>query len=220
MVCGIQHSQDGEIEWSKNMPKTCLLSPALQHLVTPLLAGLMECDSQRMWSFEKFFNGVTHILSHRIYHIFFVNHMKEMIFYLNPNDRYFHISVLNSRFVLITLKSSINDFRLKLESSTGVTVSSQLLLWNKQEIFELSEVNTTDETPIILLNSHSTKMKSSPIMSSNPPKFPDLQTTVTNCDQDAQLAKLCSSMAYSVQRIINKCVLYHRLANNTPQHVM
>ena len=44
IICGIQHSENGDIEWSKNLPKTCLLSPACQSLVTKLLAGLMECQ--------------------------------------------------------------------------------------------------------------------------------------------------------------------------------
>lgn len=201
IISGIQHSENGEIEWSRNLPKTCLLSPGFQQLVTKLLAGLMECHSARMWSFEQLFNSVTFILSHKVYHVFYVNSMKDVVMYVHPNETY-------------------NDLKVRLKLNTNIQPESQLLLWNKSQVIDINDVQTTPENPIILLNSDPTKMKPSPIMSNSAPKFPDLQITVTNCDQDAQLAKLSSSMAYSVQRIILKCVLYYNLAKQTPQQVI
>lgn len=201
IICGIQHSENGEIEWSRNLPKTCLLSPAFQQLVTKLLAHLMECQGARMWSFDQFFNSVTYILGHRVYHVFFVNSMKDVVLYIQPNE-------------------TVNDLKQRLKTYTGILPESQLLLWNKQQVLDINQVNTTLDNPIILLNSDPTKMKASPIMSNNPPKFPDLHVSLTNCDQDAQLAKQSASMAYSVQRIIVKCVLYYRLAKQTPGQVI
>ncbi|RWS01689.1 serine/threonine-protein kinase TBK1-like protein [Dinothrombium tinctorium] len=201
IISGIQHSENGEIEWSRTLPKTCLLSPALQALVTPLLAGLMECDSHKMWSFDKFFDTVTYILSHKIYHIFYINHLTDVVIYLLPQE-------------------NLTDLKHQIESIVNIPPKSQLLLFNKKQILDLTDVNTTEENPIILLNSDTTKMKSNLVMSTHNPKFPDLQIQVTNCDQDAQLAKLCASIAYSIQRIVNKCVLYYKLTNSIPSHVI
>lgn len=201
IICGVQHTENGEIEWSRNLPKTCLLSPACQQQVTKLLAGLMECHHSKMWSFDQLFETVTYILSHKVYHIFYVNSMKDLILYMNPNER-------------------LDDLKQRLKSVLNVPIESQLLLWNKSQVKDISDVQTTPEKPIILLNSDPTKMRMSPILSSNPPKFPDLRVSVTNTDQDAQIAKLSSSMAYSVQRIITKSVLYYSLAKETPTQVI
>ncbi|RWS30647.1 serine/threonine-protein kinase TBK1-like protein [Leptotrombidium deliense] len=200
IISGTQHSENGEIEWSRELPKTCLLSPAVQRLITPLFAGLMECDSRKMWSFENFFDSVTDILSHKIYHIFYVNHLTDVFLYLRPNENF-------------------NDLKHRIEEMVKIHPKSQLLLWNKKQILDLIDINTTESNPIILLNSDTTKMKSN-LLSIHGHKFPELQVQVTNCDQDAQLAKLCASVGYSVHRVINKCVLHYKLINSIPSHVI
>lgn len=201
IICGIQHSENGEIEWSRNLPKTCLLSPAAQQLVTNLLAGLMECQPVNMWSFEKFFSTVTDVLSHKVYHIFAVNSMRDVVIYLPP-------------------KESTNDLKLRLKNIFNTSLESQLLLWNNREVSDIREVMTTIDKPIILLSLDILKMKQSPLKSMMPPKFPDLRIMVTNTDQDAQLAKLSSSLAFAVQRSISKAVSYYNLARSTPNQVI
>ncbi|KAI1285307.1 Serine/threonine-protein kinase TBK1 [Halotydeus destructor] len=201
IICGVQHSDNGPIDWSENLPKTCLLSPACQELVKKLLAGLLECQPTLMWSFDQFFECVSTTLSHKTYHIFYVNCMRDITLYVSPND-------------------SVNDLKQKLKSYTRIATESQLLLWNKSQVLNTNDITTSAENPILLLNSDPTKMKASPIMSSTPHKFPDLHVSITNCEQDAQLAKLSASMAYSMQRIISKCVLYFNLAKQTPRQVI
>lgn len=201
IIMGIQHSENGEIEWSKNLPKTCLLSPACQSLVTKLLAGLMECQPAKMWSFERFFETVTFILSHKVYHVFHVSSMRDIVFYVPPNE-------------------SVHDLKIRLKATLGVQQESQLLLYNNNQVINLQEIQTTVNKPIILLNSDPTKIRASPIKSASAPKFPDLRVAITNTDQDAQLAKHSTSMAFSVQRIITKSVLYYDLARVTPNQVI
>ena len=201
IICGIQHSENGEIEWSRNLPKTCLLSPAAQQLVTKLLAGLMECQPARMWTFDKFFESVTYILNHKVYHIFVVNSMRDVVVYLSPQE-------------------STNDLKIRLKANFSTSPENQLLLWNDREVADIRDVTTTIDKPIIMLSSDTQKMKASPVKSSMAPKFPDLRISVTNTDQDAQLAKLSSSMAFSVQRSVGKCVLYYNLARCTPNQVI
>ena len=201
MISGIQHSENGEIEWSRDLPKTCLLSPSAQQLVTKLLAGLMECQPARMWSFDQFFESVTYILSHKVYHVFVVHSMRDVVMHLLPQE-------------------STNDLKMRLKSIFNTSLENQLLLWNNKEVTDIREVTTSEEKPILLLSSDVVKMKQSPILASVPPKFPDLRVSITNTDQDAQVAKLSSSMSYSVQRSVAKCVLYYNLARSTPVQVI
>jgi TANK-binding kinase 1 len=42
VISGLQTSENGPIEWSREFPETCLLSRGLQTHVTALLGGLME----------------------------------------------------------------------------------------------------------------------------------------------------------------------------------
>lgn len=55
--------------------------------MTPLLAGLLEVDPQRMWNFERFFQEVTMILSKKVVHIFFVNKVQPLTVYMDPEHR-------------------------------------------------------------------------------------------------------------------------------------
>ena len=201
IICGIQHTENGEIEWSRNLPKTCLLSPAAGALFTRLLAGLMECQPTKMWSFEQFFESVTFILSHKVYHVFYVNAMKDVYVYIGP-------------------KESTNDFKTRLKNTFSIALESQLLLFNKNQLVDIQEITTTPENPIILLNSDSAKMRQSSFKSSPVIKFPDLRINITNTDQDASLAKQASSTAYTIARNITKCSLYYSLARSTPIQVI
>lgn len=42
VISGMQTSENGQIEWSRQMPPHCQLSEGLKRLMTPLLAGLLE----------------------------------------------------------------------------------------------------------------------------------------------------------------------------------
>ena len=115
----------------------------------------------------------------------------------------------------------INDVKSRVESSIKLAINWQLFIWEKQLISDetlVTEFQTSAESPLLLLNSESTKIRAMFPLSAI--KFPDLVNTQTNCESDAQMAKLCASMAYSIQRTIEKCVLNHRLATGTPSYVM
>ncbi|CAG2112445.1 unnamed protein product [Medioppia subpectinata] len=184
IISGVQNTENGDIEWSRTLPKSCLISNSLQPLVTQLLAGLLECDENKMWSFDKFFKSVTNILSHKTINIFFVNNMSQIVLYCHP-------------------------------------IENQLLILDKQLVSDetlVADIHTSVDSPIILLNKETTKIRATFTLTAI--KFPELINTSTNCETDAQLAKVCASMAYSVQRNIEKSVLSHRLANDTPSYVM
>ncbi|XP_054168825.1 serine/threonine-protein kinase TBK1-like [Oppia nitens] len=226
IISGVQNTENGEIEWSRTLPKSCLLTNSLQPLVTQLLAGLLECDESRMWSFDKFFKSVTNILTFKTIHIFYANNLSLHCLYCYPNEK------------LIEIKT-------RLETMVKLGTGSQLMIWNKKQISDDLTVNdfqTSADKPIFLLNSDSTKIRAtypSTIQTSSSSssssstltsaittsattahKFPDIINTSTNCETDAQMAKLCASMAYSIQRCVDKSALNHRLANETPTNIM
>ena len=69
-------------ECSRDLPRNCQLSAGLKKLVTPLLAGLLEADSQKMWTSERFFKEVTYILSCKLFHVFYMDKVQSIRIYL------------------------------------------------------------------------------------------------------------------------------------------
>lgn len=206
IISGIQHSDNGDIEWNANLPKTCLLCPSLQDKITPLLAGLLEYNPKNMWTFDQFFQAVTHVLSHKPVHVFCVNNICDYTFYIQPNEKISHLKA-----------------RLSSKESAQIPVYDQLMIWNKQELIDDEPIIFAPaDNPIILINGKATSIKAINLISSNQFKFPEiLNTVVTNTgEQDAQQSKACASIAYCIQRNAVKCLQYCSLINQVPQQVM
>lgn len=203
IISGIQHSESGDIEWSANLPETCLLSPSLQEKVTPLLAGLLEYNPKYMWTFDKFFESVTHILSHKAVYVFSVNSVCDHTFYIKPMEKIAH------------LKS-----RLAMKEATQIPVVNQLLIWNKQELNDDDPIlYTSQDDPLILLNSKATNIKANNPLMINKFDFPKILSTSSG-EQDAQQSKACSSKAYCIQRNAIKYLQQCSIVNQVPQQVM
>lgn len=62
-----------------------ILFRGLKLLITPLLAGLMECDVNFMWSFEQFFEEVEAILRKKIVVVFSMVSVNEIHVFVEPN---------------------------------------------------------------------------------------------------------------------------------------
>lgn len=205
MISGIQHSENGDIEWSDKLPKTCLLSPSLQNKITPLLAGLLEYSPKNMWTFDQFFQSVTHILSHKAVHVFCVNNVCDYTFYIQPKEK---ISFLKAE--------------LESKEATQIPVANQLMIWNKRELMDDEPIlYAPHDNPIILLNSKATSIKASSLLS-NRFAFPAILHSVSpnTAEHDAQQSKACASIAYCIQRDAVKFLLYCNLINQVPQQVM
>lgn len=206
IISGIQHSDNGDIEWNANLPKTCLLSPSLQDKITPLLAGLLEYNPKNMWTFDQFFQAVTHVLSHKPVHIFCVNNICDYTFYIQPNEKISHLKA-----------------RLASKEASHIPVPNQLMIWNKRELSDEEPIIfSPQDQPIILINSKATSLKANNLIS-NQFKFPEILNPVSNTntgEQDAQQSKACASIAYCIQRTAVKCLLYCNIINQVPQQVM
>uniref|UniRef100_A0A8C0VAS3 Inhibitor of nuclear factor kappa B kinase subunit epsilon n=1 Tax=Cyanistes caeruleus TaxID=156563 RepID=A0A8C0VAS3_CYACU len=64
-IAGIQRQENGNIEWSYELPITCRLSTGLKDQLIPVLANILEVDQEKCWGFDQFFAGTNDIL-HRI----------------------------------------------------------------------------------------------------------------------------------------------------------
>lgn len=258
IISGTQTSENGEIKWSRNLPDSCLLSPSVQPLVTELLAGLLECDAHRMWSFEKFFSSVTKILEHKVIFVYYVGTLSLHSIYCYPNET---VLDLKSRFdslykvapndqILMWPNDNLNhhhnlvggrhnDQQQQMPSMINETMLAQqtklipLLQSNQRrsssistviailsDDFIITDIHTTEHSPLFLLNGQmNSKIRctTGPIA---PSKFPDIATTIINTDVDAQYAKLCSSLAYSTLRQIDKFIHNYKLACQIPCHML
>ena len=58
----------------------------LKKHLTPILAGLLEVNQQKMWTFDKFFGEVTKLLDRKKIHIFFVNNLSPLRVYLDKSQ--------------------------------------------------------------------------------------------------------------------------------------
>lgn len=56
-------------------------------MVVPVLAGLMECDPQNMWTFEQFFTATHNVLRKRVMHVFSLVSGSLMHVYVDPEQR-------------------------------------------------------------------------------------------------------------------------------------
>ena len=112
VISGVQTSDNGPIQWSRELPNTCLLSAGIKKHITPLLASLLEVNPQKMWTFDRFFTEVTKILNKKKLHIFFVNKLKELRVYLDKEEK-------------------LENLQLLLTEQTEVDPAQQILLYDK-----------------------------------------------------------------------------------------
>lgn len=190
VISGIQTKENGPIEWKKELPANCHLSAGLKKLITPLLAGLLEADSKKIWTFDKFFNEVTDMLSRKVVNIFHVNKANLIKVYIHPDEKY-------------------EQLQNYLTEQTGITSENQILL-SKQNVFrELIEENsraegyavTSVDEPLILFSKENNNVE----VDAEPelPKFSEFQNIIS-VDNDASKAKDACSLGYVCKRRIEK----------------
>lgn len=188
VISGTQTSESGPIEWSRNLPDHCQLSAGLKLLVTPLLAGLLEENQKRMWSFERFFWEVTNVLNKKVLHLYYMNRASSVEIFMDPDEPLFH-------------------FKEHINLQTDVNADNQLLLFDEEHLEEKVGANTAvrgyPETSIlkpIMLFSIENNNVSLP-KELELPKFPSFPTGVS-VENDASLAKVACSVGQECKRRI------------------
>uniref|UniRef100_W5KIR5 Inhibitor of nuclear factor kappa B kinase subunit epsilon n=1 Tax=Astyanax mexicanus TaxID=7994 RepID=W5KIR5_ASTMX len=62
VIAGVQKVENGEIEWSYQLPDFCQLSEGLKMQLVPVLANILEANQEKCWGFDQFFAATTDIL--------------------------------------------------------------------------------------------------------------------------------------------------------------
>lgn len=210
VISGIQTKDNGPIEWSRELPVNCQLSAGLKKIVTPLLAGLLEADPKRVWSFEKFFNDVVVVLSCKVINIFHVNLVNQIKVYIHPEEKF-------------------EELQAYVQEQTDISSEDQILLY-RDELFEnVVGKNTTalgypvisEEEPLILFHKENNNV--SVIHDLDLPSFQEFPNLVS-VENDASQAKLACSIGHVCKRRIERksssCTLMHSAVNHFTAYIL
>jgi len=189
VISGLQTVENGPIQWGRDLPNSCLLSQGLKKHLTPILAGLLEVNQQKMWTFDRFFGEVTKLLSRKKIHVFFINSLAPLRVYLDKTQH-------------------LEDFQLLLTEQTDIDPSSQILLLDDTPLESAVEAATpgtsfpatTHEAPIIMFAKNNNAVKFGDD-SRELATFPTLPNLVS-VENDATLAKSACAVGYAHRRRI------------------
>ncbi|KAF5301658.1 hypothetical protein FQA39_LY10705 [Lamprigera yunnana] len=176
VISGIQTKEGGSIEWGRELPTNCQLTAGLKKIVTPLLAGLLEADPVRIWSFDKFFNEVTNLLTRKVF--------------IHPDELYEQLQGY------ITEQTNIHSdnqiILLKRELFVDVVGEN-----TRADGYPM----ISEEDPLILYNKDNNNIV--PLTETELPKFPEFPALVS-VENDASQAKLVCSIGHMCKRRIEK----------------
>lgn len=200
VISGVQTSENGLIEWSKELPQNCQLSVGLKKIVTPLLAGLLEVDPQKIWSFDRFFTEVTDMLCRKRVHIFNIHKGSLIKVFLHPEEK-------------------LTALQVHIQDQTDIPPHAQILLFGDTFLTNIVEESTpgkgypnTDETKPLMLFSKENNNVDLPV-DSELPKFP-VFASIISVENDASQAKVACSVGYVCKRRIDKLVVCSKLSQD------
>ncbi|KAJ8301580.1 hypothetical protein KUTeg_020567 [Tegillarca granosa] len=195
VISGVQKTEGGEIEWSKELPQTCRLSSGLKTLVTPLLAGLLEMNEKKKWSFEQMFDKVDNITRKSVVFVFSATTWMSIRIYIDGDKK-------------------LSKFQDLIAEQFDIAACEQLLLFEDDLFTNVVDSLTpirdyptsiSISNPVLVFMKHYFDQKKFPI-----PIMLDFPTfgTQINVGNDYQLAKFCCSIIYfylwSVKRFHSK----------------
>ncbi|XP_003702205.1 I-kappaB kinase epsilon [Megachile rotundata] len=200
VISGIQTSENGPIEWSRELPQNCQLSVGLKKIVTPLLAGLLEVDPQKIWSFDRFFTEVTDTLSRKRIHIFNIHKGSLIKVFLHPEEK-------------------LTALQVHVQDQTDIAPHAQILLFGDVFLTNIIEEstpgkgypNTCEKKPLMLFSKENNNVNLP--MDTELPKFPVFANLVS-VENDASQAKTACSVGYVCKRRIERLVLCSKLSQD------
>ncbi|XP_060571477.1 serine/threonine-protein kinase TBK1-like isoform X2 [Ruditapes philippinarum] len=220
VIMGVQHSQGGTIEWSKELPKTCRLSDGLKLLITPIFARLLESDPSKVWNFDACFREIDSIVKKKVIHVF------------SPHT-------WNSLKVYIKSENNLTTLQELIAEQTEIVAPSQLLIFDGQQLKDHVQAmlpissypkGITETNPIFVYNKHMDDFARFPVP--NIKDFPRFTSSLTT--DDYAIAKMCSAIScyilkevelYSMkQELVRRAVhmyiheLYHELGHLVDYH--
>lgn len=190
VISGIQTSENGAIDWGRELPINCQLSKGLKKVVTPLLAGLLEVDTQKIWTFERFFTEVTLILSKVLIQVFHVNTASRIEIFIHPDETYEHLQTY-------------------IAEQTEIQPDNQILIFRNLIFLLVVEENmpargypkTSIDEPIMLYSKENNNIYLN--TDSDTPKFPVFPNLVS-VENDATQAKTACSVGHVCKREVER----------------
>lgn len=200
VISGVQTSENGPIEWSRELPQNCQLSTGLKKIVTPLLAGLLEVDPQKIWSFERFFSEVTDTLCRKRIHIFNIHKGSLIKVFLHPEEK-------------------LTALQVHIQDQTDIASHAQILLFGDTFLTNIVEEstpgkgypNTSENKPLMLFSKENNNVDLP--VDTELPKFP-IFANLVSVENDASQAKVACSVGYVCKRRIDKLVLCSKLSQD------
>lgn len=113
IVSAVQNSDD--VIFQKKLPKNCRLSFGLKQLVTPIIAGVFIQDKSRQWSFTKYYERVSEVVSRKLVRVFYINKMRLVKIYIKRDEEF-------------------NNFKKLILEQTEVSEENQVFLYKKNLI--------------------------------------------------------------------------------------
>ncbi|XP_065168004.1 serine/threonine-protein kinase TBK1 isoform X2 [Atheta coriaria] len=201
VISGIQTEEKGAITWGRVLPTNCQLSAGLKELVTPLLAGLLEADQNRIWSFEKFFDSVMNILSRRIINVFHVNRAVGINIYIDPDETY-------------------ENLQNHIAKQTEIQPNNQILLYKDTLFVDIvgentradGYVRTNNQETLILFSKENNNV--SAMVNMDIQKFPEFANLVS-VENDAGVARTACSIGHMCKRRVESISLSTNLMKHS-----
>ncbi|QQP57237.1 Inhibitor of nuclear factor kappaB kinase subunit epsilonlike [Caligus rogercresseyi] len=187
VISGVQTSENGPIQWGRELPSTCLLSAGIKKHITPLLAGLLEVNPQKRWTFERFFSQVTWILEKKKLHVYFMNKLTPHRVYLDKTEGF-------------------DAFKKILSEQTEISPENDMIiLFGENELSHYVSdstpgtdfPDTSPSRPIVLFNKNNNNI-----------------SIGLDKENDATLAKSACSVGYSYRRKIDSYTQCLKIMNS------
>ena len=186
VISGVQNSEHGDIEWSKDFPKTCRLSQGFKKIFAPVLSGVLESNPHRMWTFERYFKEVEDILNKTVINVFSVPSAMLHKVYISP-------------------EKTLAVFQEQIAALTDIRSSNQLLIFEGdvlkvEKFMPVAQYPKTEDTcPIMIMTTDVSDFQNIPIPHTcKPPKVKSALTL----DHDANLARVCSSTLFDIEKSV------------------
>ncbi len=196
IISGVQRdSEDGPITWSRELPMTTQLSGGLRCHVEDMLAGLLESDVNKMWSFQTFHGFAQSLVNKTVLDVFHVTTSQLLKVYINPTY-------------------SFAEFKEHIAMQTFLQSSQQILLFNDAIFYPDASMHCqafpeTSVTNPILLFGRTFDSTASPVISPSPtiPQVPSRYSLET----DAPRTKRSISALFYLKRKQERALLMQQL---------
>ncbi|XP_049327819.1 inhibitor of nuclear factor kappa-B kinase subunit epsilon [Astyanax mexicanus] len=190
VIAGVQKVENGEIEWSYQLPDFCQLSEGLKMQLVPVLANILEANQEKCWGFDQFFAATTDILQRIHIHIF-------------------SLQQATAHTIYIHFYNTASIFFEEVQAQTGIVPEVQQYFFQGHPLPmepSMKVVNlppTTPDRPIFLLSRRPEKM------AVQPPKEPETPVMPSRFDVVADYA-FSKTMVRVIQQFLRIAQILHK----------